>query len=125
MKKMIITKYVVLILSPSGFEGIDWFMEVIGALSTNDNAVVGSLVASIDDVIWIIDGFVRDTAVKSIVRIIGELEAGGIAAGFNPTEGSIIVVGLSVGSILSIVESLLQVASRVVDISIGSSVIMF
>ena len=117
---MIITKYVVLILSPAVFEETDCFMEVVGVLST-DNSVVGSLVASIDDVIWMIDVFVRDAEVESIGKIIGELEKGGVVAGFNATEGSGVVVGLSIGSIVA---SLLQVVSRVVDIAIGSVIML-
>ena len=117
---MIITKYVGLILSPSVFEVIDW-VEVIGALLNKfDGAVVGSLIASIDEVIRVIDGFVRDTVVKLVVKMIGELE-GDVTAGFSATEGTVAVIGLSVGSI---VDSSLQVVLNVVDIAIGSSAII-
>ena len=122
MEKMIITKYVVLIFSSSVFEGIDWFMEVIRAMSTNISAVVESLVASIDDFVWMIDGFIRDTEVESIGKIIVALEGGDVVAGFNAAVGSVIVVGLSVGFI---VESSSQVVLNVVDIAIGSSVNIF
>ena len=110
---MIITKYVVLILSSSVFEATDWFMEVVAAL--------GSLVASIDDVVWMIDKFVRDIGVDLVGKISGELEGADVAVEFNAIEGSVPVIGLSVGSI---VESSLQVLVNVVEIDIGSSVII-
>ena len=124
---MIITKYFVVILSilsPPVFEVIGWFVEVIGALSTNkfNGDVVGSLAASIDDgVIWMIDVFVRDTLVESNEEIIGELDGADVASACNATEGSI-VVGFPVDSM---VRSSPQVVSKVVDIAIGSSVIIF
>ena len=78
---MIITKYVVFILY--------WLVEVVGALSTNklNGAVVGSSVGSINDVVWMIDGFVGDTEVGLIGGIIGELEGADVGAVFNATEG--------------------------------------
>ena len=120
---MVITKYVMLILSPSVFDRIEWFMEVVGALSINrfNGSVVGSLVGLMDDVVWMIDGFVGDTEVESIGKIIGKLEGTDVAAGFNAVEGGVVVVGLFVGSI---VESSLQVFSNVVDIAIGFSSII-
>ena len=94
IEKMIITKYVVLILSvlsPSVFEVINWFVEVI-------DAVVGSLFASIDDgVIRMIDVFVRDIEVEWNGKIIGKLEGADVVSVFNGTEGSVVVVGLPVG----------------------------
>ena len=81
---MIITKYV----------------EAVGELCTNkfNGAAVGSLVGSIDDAGWMVDGFVRDTEVDLIEEIIGELEGAEGAVAFNATEGSVVVVELSVGS---------------------------
>ena len=98
---MIITKYFVLSSPPSIFEAMDWFMDIIDALITNEfNAVVvGSLIGSIDDDVEMIDAFVRDREVEFVGKIIGELEGAGVAA-----EGSIAVVGLST-SVGSIVES--------------------
>ena len=98
------------------------YVKVDGAPSTNEcnGAEVGSLVGSISDVAWMIDGFVRDTEVKSVEKIIEGLEGTDVAVAFNATEGSNVELELFVGSI---VESLLQVASNV-DIVIGSSVII-
>ena len=74
-------------------------------------AAVGSMVASIDGRVgWLIDGFVRDAQVKSIRKIIGELEEADVASAFNATGGNVIVVGLSDASI---VESLLMLLSVV------------
>ena len=113
--KMIITKYVVGLLSTAVCEAIDWFMEVVGAVSTNkyNGAVVGSSVGSIDGVAWMIGVFVGDTEVESIGKIIGELEGEEVAA-FNVAELSV----------RSIVKRLLHVISNAVDIAIGSSVII-
>ena len=125
---MIITKDVVVILSvlsPFVFEVIDWFVEVIGVLPTNkcNGAVVGLLAASMNDgVIRMIDEFVRDIEVESNGKIIGKLEGADVSSVFNATEGSVVVLGLSVGSI---VENSLQVVLNVLDIAIGSSVIIF
>ena len=111
---MIITKYFVLILSASVFGGIDWFMEVVGA-------VVGSLLGSIDDVFWMINGFVRDTEVELVGKIVEKLEGAEVGAAFNATAGSVAMVGYAFGSI---VESSLQVVLNVVDIAIGFSFII-
>ena len=121
---MIITKYVVLIKSTSVFEPIDWCMEVIGAMSANgfNGSAVGSLDGSIDDVAWMIDGFMGDTEVNSIGKIIGELEGTPVAAAVNATDGTVADVRLSLGTI---VESSLQIVLDVVDITIGSIVIIF
>ena len=99
---MIITMYVVAILSPFVFETIEWFVGVVGALCTNEfnDSVVESLVASTDDVVWMIDGFVRDTEVESVGNIIGELEGADVGTAFNATEGIVAVVGFSVCSIV-------------------------
>ena len=112
------------VISPSVFEVIDWFADVIGELSIikfND-VVVGSLVASIaDGVIWMIDGFARYIEVESIGKIVGGLDGADVASAFNATEGNVVVVGLPV---VSIVDSSLQAVLNVVDIAIGFCVIM-
>ena len=89
-------------LSPSVFDVIDWFVEVVGAPSTKkfDGSVVGSLVGSIYDVVWIIDGFLRNTEVDMVEKMFGELEGADVSATFNGTEGSVVEVGLSVCSIV-------------------------
>ena len=98
-------------------------MEIIDALLTNEfnAAVVESLVGSIDDVVEMIDAFVRDSEVEFVGKIIGELEGAGVVAAVNVTEGSIAAIGVSVGSM---VESSLHVVLNVVKIAIGSSVII-
>ena len=83
--------------------------------------VVRALVGSVDDFVWMIDGFVGGTEVCLIGKIIGELEGADVGVVYNATEGSIVVVGLCVGSV---VESSLQVVLNVVDIGIGSPVII-
>ena len=88
------------------FEMIDWTAEVI-------SAVIGSSVASIDDgVVPMIDGFVRDT--DEIGKIIEELKGADVTFAFNAFEGSVVVVGLSVDSIV-------KSSSNVDDIAIGCS----
>ena len=82
VEKMIITKYPALILSPSVFDAIGWFMEVVCALSTKKftDAVEGSLVSFMDDVvIWMIDGFVRDKEGELIGKIVEELAEADVA----------------------------------------------
>ena len=109
---MIITKYVVLIFSPSVFDTIDGFVEATNGKV--EGAVVGSLVGFID-VVWMIVGFVGDREVKSVGKVIAELEGADVVAAFNVTEG--LLVG-------SIVKSSLQVDVNVIDIAIGCSVII-
>ena len=120
---MIIIKYVVLILLPFDCGMIEWFVEVVDALSTSEinGDGVGSLVCSIDDVVWMIDVVVRGTELGSDGRITGEFEGADVADSFNGNEGTVAVVGLSVDSII---ESTLQVVN-VFDIALGCSVIIF
>ena len=110
---MTITNYVVLILSSFVFEAIDWLVEVVGV-------TVGSLVTSINDVVWMIDGFVTETEVESVGKVIGGLEGADAAAPFIAAEGTVPVVGSTVGCI---VNRLLQVLN-VVEIDTGFSVII-
>ena len=102
---------------------IDWFMEIVGVLSTKrfNGPIVGPLVRSIDGGVWIIDGFVRDTEFESVGKLIGELEGADVVDALDATEGIVAMVVLSVGSI---VESSLHVVLNVVDIAIGFSVII-
>ena len=123
---MIITKYAMLIWSASVFDAIDWFVEVtnsksveglvVGAVSITESngSIVRSLVGSIDDVVLMIDGFGRDTAVELVGKIIEKWEGADV-------EGSIVVIGWSVGSIDG---SSLHAVSYVVDIAIGSSIVI-
>ena len=69
-----------------------------------------------------IDGFVRDREVEVIEKINEELEGAAVGAATDSTKESVAVLGYSFGSIVG---SLLQVVLNVVDIAIGSSVIIF
>ena len=88
---------------------------VVDIMADGSCVDLGLYVGSIDDIIdidWVIDAFVRDTEVESV----GIGEGAVVDGALNAT-----VVGLSVGCI---VRNSSQVIWNVVDIAIGSAIMM-